>query len=124
VHGQRYLTLLLETGKHAEALRLFRTCRALAPGFEPAAAKELLALARAARSLRDPQAAIEVLRGFDKRYPGNAEIPAVYFFSAQLLFEDLRETAMARRILEHVIRRYPGHALAADSARFLGLIDS
>ena len=60
-----------------------------------------------------------VLRGFDKLFPGNEAIPEVYVFSAKLMAEDLGNAEMARKILEHVLQKYPGHFVAQEAKKYL-----
>ena len=117
--GRRYLSLLLKARNDAEALKVFKECVAADPAFRPAQPEEVLPLAKAARAASDPQAAVAALRGFDKAYPGNAQIPDVYVFTAKLMAEDLRNPAMAKKILEHVLLKYPGHHLAQEAKRYL-----
>ena len=117
--GRRYLSLLLKARNDTEALKVFKECVAADPAFRLAQAEEVLPLAKAARAASDPQAAVAALRGFDKAYPGNAQIPDVYVFTAKLMAEDLRNKEMAKKILEHVLLKYPGHHLAQEAKRYL-----
>jgi TolA-binding protein len=63
------------------------------------------------------------VRGFDKRFPGHVDIPAVYLFSAGVASERLRKDDLARSLLKEILRRYPGHELAGEAARYLEVID-
>lgn len=82
-------------------------------------AEEVLPIAKAARAAGDANTAIAALRGFDKAFPGNSLIPDVFVFTAKLMAEDLKNTDMARKILEHVVAKYPGHDLAQEAKRAL-----
>jgi tetratricopeptide (TPR) repeat protein len=117
--GARYIGQLLKAGREADALKVFKECLAASPAFRLAQAEEVLPMAKAARAANDPQAAVAAVRGFDKAYPGHALIPDVYLFSAKLMAEDLRNVDMARKILEHVLAKYPGHYLAQEAKRYL-----
>ena len=59
------------------------------------------------------------MRGFDKTFPGHSLIPDVFVFSAKLLAEDFKNHDMARKILEHVVAKYPGHHLAQEARNYL-----
>lgn len=118
-HAKRYLDILAKGGKTAEALALFKRCAAIDPAFKTEQPEEVLPLARAARALKDPHTAVAIVRGFDKANTGHPDIPAVYLFSAQLLAEDLANPDMARKILQHMLTRYPGHSLAGDARAYL-----
>ena len=87
--------------------------------FRIARAEDVLPIAKAARAAGDSKTAIAAVRGFDKTFPGHALIPDVFVFSAKLLAEDLRNPAMARKILEHVVAKYPGHHLAQEARNYL-----
>lgn len=117
--GRRYLQLLLKARNDADAVKVFKECVSADPAFRLAQAEEVLPIAKAARAAGDPQTAVAALRGFDKAYPGHALIPDVFVFSAKLMAEDLRNAEIARKILEHVLLKYPGHYLAPEAKRYL-----
>lgn len=117
--GRRYLGMLLDAREETRAFEVFRQCLAADAGFRVASAEHVLPIARAARKAGEPQAAVAALRGFDKAHPGHPMIPDVYVFSAKLMAEELRNADMAKKILEHVILKYPGHYLAQDAKRYL-----
>ncbi len=85
---------------------------------------DVLPVAKAARAAGDPNTAVAAVRGFDKAFPGNTLIPDVFVFSAKLMAEDLKNTDMARKILEHVVAKYPGHYLAQDAKKYLTSLPS
>jgi hypothetical protein len=97
----------------------FKAKLAADPNFRLARAEDVLPIAKAARAGGDSKTAIAAVRGFDKAFPGHALIPDVFVFSAKLLAEDFRNNDMARKILEHVIARYPGHYLAQEARTYL-----
>jgi hypothetical protein len=117
--GRRYLSLLLKARNVAESLKVFKECVIADPAFRLALPEEVLPVAKAARAAGDPQTAVAALRGFDKAHPGNALIPDVFVFTAKLMAEDLRNPGMAKKILEHVLQKYPGHQLAPEAKRYL-----
>jgi len=117
--GRRYIAMLLKAKNETEALKAFKACVAADPAFRLSQAEDVLPLAKAARAAKDPHAAIAAVRGFDKAFPGHAQIPDVFVFSAKLLAEDMNNPAMARKILEHVLQKYPGHYLAQEAKRYL-----
>ncbi len=117
--GARYIGLALKSSKEAEALRVFKACLAANPAFRLMQAEDVLPLAKAARAAQDPNAAVASVRGFDKAHPGHALLPDVYIFSAKLMAEDLNNADMARKILQHVMTKYPGHYLAQEAKRYL-----
>src|SRR5262249_51036932 len=117
--GRRYLGLLMKARETGKALEVFRQRVAFDANFRPERAEDVLPIAKAARAAGDPQAAVACLRGFDKIFPGDSAIPEVYVFSARLMAEDLANPAMARKILEHVMQKYPGHYVAQEAKKLL-----
>jgi hypothetical protein len=117
--GRRHVGQLMREPNEAEAVKVFKQCVAADPSFRLATAEEVLPMAKAARAAGEAQAAVAALRGFDKAYPGHGLIPEVYVFSAKLMAEDLGNTGMARKILQHVVEKYPGHYIAQEAKRYL-----
>ena len=117
-HARRYMAMLQQAGRSEDAIALFKECVAADAAFRPEPDK-VLELARLARSQGDVDAAVAMLRGFDKANVGHPDIPAVYLLSAQMMAEDLGHRDMARRILEHLLARYPGHSIAPEAQRYL-----
>jgi TolA-binding protein len=110
---------LLKNGKPDEALALFEKRVAADPAFKLPHAEHVLPLAKAAVAAGNLQAAVAALRGFDKKYPGHELIPDVYVFSAKLMADKLGNGEMAKKLLNHVMERYPGHYLAQEAKKTL-----
>ena len=122
-HAQRYLGLLLQKGRGDEALVLYRSVQERDADFLPEQPAHLLRLAEAARRRKEFAPALAFVKGFDKRFPRHAEIPAVYLFAARVLCENLHQDASARKILMVLLARYPEHALCAEAQQLLTVLD-
>lgn len=120
-HARSVLPVYLARGQLAEAWALWRRCRQLDAAWETPEAT-VLGLAQAAARGRDFRGALEVMKGFDRRYPGHGDIPAVYLLSAQILCEQFHQDPMAGRILETLKARYPDHPLRAEAERYLATL--
>ena len=120
--GRAYIASLLEAGRGSDAVTVFNECRAADAAFRLAQPEQVLPMAKAAMAAGDTHAAVAALRGFDKAYPGHSLIPDVYVFSAKLMAGSLGNIDMAKKLLEHVIARYPGHHLAQEAKRELQAI--
>jgi hypothetical protein len=103
----------------ADQLAIFKKSLCVDPGFRPSRPEDALPIAKAARAAGDPHTAVAALRGFDKAHPGHALIPEVYFFSAKLMAEDLNNAEMAKKVLAHILQKYPGHHVAPEAKRYL-----
>lgn len=110
---------LLKAGKGEEAVRKFEGCIAADAAFRLPHAEHVLPLAKAALAAGNLQVAVGAVRGFDRKYPGHELIPDVYMFSAKLMAERLGNGDMARKLLQVVMERYPGHHLAQEAKRTL-----
>lgn len=117
----RLFELALNQGQAALAVRLHGELKATPPGPE-LRTEQILPLAKLASQCRDYALALELVKGFDKRFPGHADIPGVYYFSAQLISEQFRQDELARKILEGMLQRFPNHALAGEAGRYLEVL--
>jgi tetratricopeptide repeat protein len=115
--ASRGLSALVKAGNPQEAVALFKECAA-DPRFR-VGGDEVLALARAARAMGEPATAVAIVRGFDKVNPGHADIPPVYLLSARIMAEDLGDPDQARKVLNYLVQRYPGHWVAPEAQRYL-----
>ncbi len=77
----------------------------------------VLPLATQAAELRRDATAIELVKGFDKRFPDHADVPGVYLLAAKLLLEKHHDYAMAQKICKHLQSKFPQHPLAAEAQK-------
>ncbi|WP_411884925.1 tetratricopeptide repeat protein [Polaromonas sp. YR568] len=106
-HAKRLIALLLQQELGAEAVKAWQDCRAREPAFVIEDAGQTLALARAAWRAGDAQAALAMLRSFDKRFRGHAAIPQAYELIARVLTQGMHRADMARPVLAVLEERYP-----------------
>ncbi len=117
--SERYLGLLVRSGNLDEALQVLAEETERRAGWQLNEAGLVVPLARRSLERGRFEQAGALLRGFDKRWPGHADLPEVYLLGGRLLAEGARDAAGARRLFEHVIAAYPGSAAAAQARRFL-----
>ena len=122
-HSKRYLTLLLQKMRGDEALNLFQSMQQRDSAYTPELPGQLLELAQVARKRREYPQSLDLIRGFDKRFPNHADIPAVYLFGARVLCENLHNDASARKILRALIKRFPDHPAGIEARQLLTVID-
>ena len=122
-HARIYLALLLRKGLADEALTLFDELRQRDAAFTPEQPTHLLRLAEALRRRRRFNEALLLIKGFDKRFPRHAEIPAVYLFAAQVLSENLHQDAGAQQLLNALLARYPDHPTNVEARQLLTVIE-
>lgn len=123
-HGRRLLSLLLQKGLGGQAVSLFKRMRELDAEFGPAYPAEILRLAAAAQGARENELALMVMRQFDRKYPGHADIPGVYFLSAKILSEAYRRDDQARQILRALCEKFPGHEVLQEAEPYLRALDA
>lgn len=109
-HAQRYIDLLVQRQSVGEALKAYRACRQRDAQFVPDSARCTLALAQA--QWRDAQGAqaLTLLKGFDKRFPGDPQIAAAYELAARVLVQGFGRADKAQPILALLQARYPDSA--------------
>ncbi len=122
-HTAKLIPLLVSKGMTDRAFDALRRCREKRPDFVPEAA-DLVALARIARQRRDPKLALQLLNGFERKFPNNALIPEVYFLCGNVLCEDLRQDPLAIRFFNALQSRYPQHERAADAQRLMDMLQN
>ena len=115
-YGRRAIRTLLENERFEAAYNLYKECQKLGD-FVAEDGHQAFGLAQGAKMKKDIDGAVALIRGFDKKYPGNADIPAVYLFSAEILVDAYREDEKALKILQVLIERYPHHPLREEAER-------
>lgn len=116
-HVNEYVPKLVREKKAARAVEVYEAGRKAVPDLLINDATLILPLATQASELRRDATAFELLKGFDKRFPDSADIPAVYMLAAKILLEIRNDYAMAQKIFLHLANKYPQHALAAEATR-------
>lgn len=122
-HGQQWLVALARAGQGKEALSAWRTLRGLDAAFEIQEGDAVLPIATAASRQGEHELAIGLMRGFDKRFPGHADLPGVAFLGARLLSEHGRQHGKAAQLLRAVLARWPDHAIAAEARTYLTVLE-
>jgi len=123
VHGREYISKLIRDKKLPRALDIYQDCLKIDGEFMLQEASQIYPLACTARDLKRPKLALSLMRKFDKHYPRNSDIPAVYLLSAKLMHEEFRDEKMARAILHQIQKRYPMHPLSNEAKNYLAFID-
>jgi len=116
-HVNEYAAKLVREKKAARAVEVYEAGRTKNPELTLHDPGLVLPLAKTASELRRDATAFELLKGFDKRFPGHADIPAVYMLAATILLERQNQYAMAQKIFQGIVQKFPQHPLAAEAAR-------
>ncbi len=106
-NAKRLIALLLRQELGTEAVKTWQDCRAHEAAFVLEDAGQILGLARAAWRIGDGQAALAMLRSFDKRFRGHDTIPQAYELIARVLTQGMNRADMARPVLAVLEDRYP-----------------
>ena len=120
-HGQQYLQSLVTSKRGPKALTLLKKLREIDPKFEPHADARL-GLATAAMAARDTNGAVELVKGFDKRFPNHPDIPAVYLLGAKITSEHLNQDEKAMAILKALLQRYPDAPVKEEAEKYLAVL--
>jgi tetratricopeptide (TPR) repeat protein len=118
-HTDKYMTLLVKSQNWHEALELYEEAIGRRADWSPRDVGNIVPLAQAALRAGRARDAGMLIRGFDKKYPNHPDIPRAYLVGAQILAEHAKKPDEAKRILEHLVKRYASDPVAADAARYL-----
>jgi tetratricopeptide (TPR) repeat protein len=122
-HTEKYLTLLVKSQNWREALELYEQAVARRADWTPRTIDNIVPLAQAALRSGKAQLAGALIKGFDKKYPNHADIPRAYLVGAQIMAEHAGKPAEARRILEHLLAKYPNAETGVEAGRYLQVLD-
>ncbi|MEP6608970.1 MAG: hypothetical protein ABJA83_09860 [Burkholderiaceae bacterium] len=122
-HTEAYLKLLIKSENWREALELVEDAIARRADWSPREIDQIAPLASAAMRNSKPQLAGGLIKGFDKKHSAHADIPKVYLVGAQLMAEWGGKPEEARRILEHLLKRYPSDTAATEAGRYLAVLN-
>lgn len=123
-HGQQWLSALARAKQTRQSVEALRTLLAIDPDFAVADGDVVLPTAQAALDMRDAALAVKLLKGFDKRFPQHADLPAVLFLGAKLMSEKMRQHDKAATLIRSVLTRFPDHAIAGEAKAYLSVLES
>lgn len=116
-----YVPKLMREKKAARAVEVYEIAKKAVPDLLLTDSTLVLPLATQASELRRDTTAFELLKGFDKRFPDSAEIPGVYMLAAKILLDKMHDYAMAQKIFQHLVKKYPQHPLVPEATRLAEL---
>jgi hypothetical protein len=116
-HVNEYVPKLIREKKTARAVEVYEAAKKKVPDLVLTDATLLLPLATQASELHRDATAVELLKGFDKRFPGHDDIPGVYMLAAKIMLEKQHQYALAQRIFQTITQKFPKHPLAAEAAK-------
>lgn len=119
--GANWLKGLIAAKRAAKALPVLKKLRELDANFAPEA-DSILPLAQEALAAKNLALAVGLVKGFDKRFPGHADIPGVYFLGARISSEHLSQDEKAIAILKVLLQRYPEAGVAEEAKKYLTVL--
>ncbi|MFV0371934.1 MAG: tetratricopeptide repeat protein [Azonexus sp.] len=122
-HAQEWLRSLLHGRKFVPAVEIAAYVLPRNPDFRIAPIASILPLAQACFEARRFAEAMQLIQRFDQRFPGHADIPAIYVLGARLLIEHQRDEAQAQRVLAAVRRHFPDSQATAEATQLERLLD-
>ncbi len=122
-HAVEWLPRLLRKGNAHQAVEVLEAVWKHQPEYQLPLGTFYLPLAEAMFGSRRYASAAKLIRGFDRRFPGHPDIPAIYLLGARLLIEHQWDEGQARRVLEALRLHFPESAAAAEALNLLALLD-
>lgn len=117
-HGRDFIGKLVMEKKMFQALDLCEWGLKTDPAFQPGNPDHVHELAAAASVANRHKLALDLMRGFDKRYPGHKHTAPVYLLSAKILAEKYHKYVEAGKILRALQAKFPEHALASEAKKY------
>lgn len=118
-----WLPSILRSARSRQAAEVIEAIWREQPDYRPGLGAWYLPLAETLFAARRYDSAAQLIKGFDRRFPGHADIPAIYLLGARLLIEHRRDEAQARRVLDALRRHFPESPAAAEADQLLALLD-
>lgn len=84
----------------------------------------ILPTAKAAFQKGEFAIALDLVRGFDKRFPKHKDTPGVLFIAAKIASEHLHQQETAVRILGMIEAHFPGDPVAVEAKAYLAVLNS
>ena len=122
-HAAEWLPALMRNGRERVAVDVIEAVWKHEPAYSLPLGAFILPLAQAFFDARRYAGAARLIKGFDRRFPGHADTPAVYLLGARLLIEHQRDEMQARRVLAAIREHYPDSPAATEALRLGELLD-
>ena len=113
---------MVKLGRLNIALDLYRDCISHNKRFILKDPEVISTLAKNAKILGHSKLAVNLLNGFAKRFPDRGDIPELYLLVAKVLSEELKQDAIAKKVLENLIRTYPEHPSIPEIKQFHNIV--
>ncbi|MBP8747190.1 MAG: hypothetical protein KBH24_05240 [Brachymonas sp.] len=117
--GHTYIELLLKKQAQSEALQTYKACIEKMPHFALQNASNTLHLAQYACKTQEYMLAIQLLRGYDKRFKGDRHIPAAYALIVRVLAQGLQQPQQALQVYQGLRRLHPNDPHTQEAALIL-----
>jgi len=123
-HAKDYLNILLYHKKSTEAARLIVNCFKLKVTLRPVDANNLYPLVFALKDIRAFKECVALANNFHTQNPNHPDTPRLYLLVAKILSEELHQDAMAVKILQFLMSKYPQHELSGEIDRYYNIVKS
>jgi tetratricopeptide (TPR) repeat protein len=117
-HGKSYLDLLITEKEWDRACQVYSDCLGADNNFIPSS-PSLFKIGSLLNDKGNPKGAIDAYNRFVKSDPQNPLTPKAYFLSANILNEKLNLPQKAAKILNAVIKKYPGNDIVPHVQSYL-----
>ncbi len=122
-HAREFINKLCNEKRLFQALDLCEYWLKTDPNFHLQDSFHVHLLATAARMGGRAKLALDLMRGFDKRYLQHEHIPLIYFLAAQILSENFQRHSEASAILYTLQTKFPAHPLATEARQYLTVLE-
>ncbi len=125
-HTSEYMRVLLNQPKvnKGKLVDVYADCLKINPDYFYPDARVTVDLAKTAQELFKYNDALLLLNKFGQNYPNSEQMPYAYFIAAQLLVDHKQDEAQAKKILQGLLKKYPGHELTEPMQKYLAVLEN
>jgi hypothetical protein len=121
-HAREFIYKLAGEKRMFQALDLCEHWLKADPEFKLQDSYQLQELAASANLTRRYALALDLMRDFDKKYPGHPHIPAIRLLAAKILGEHLHRSGEAIHLVQALLAEYPDHPIAEEARQQMQLL--
>jgi tetratricopeptide (TPR) repeat protein len=118
-----YFELLCTKKRFADAAAVYQESVEQDQSFSPKSPSHYVPVMQELRRRRAAKHAIQLARGFHKRFTNEPLTVSIYLEMARILSEDMQRDDLARQALQYLVRSFPEHPLIPEIQQYLSILD-
>ena len=116
--GKDFFHKLIKANEKEKACRIFIDCATADKLFKPTS-QDLVKIGSWLKQANKTEASINAYSRLIKFYPDNRLVPKTYFILAQIYNEKMENKPQAKKIINILLKKYPGHDIVSHTKSYL-----